>query len=1577
MSRPEPGTRPRLLWTMPSEILALAVVLSYGVGAWMVTLSHFGVTAGLGDKSLVIQWLSVSTVALPLVLAGVAVALRATRALSTRLSPAGGSAEASVAALMRVLFAAVGGAVAFAAAVPVYEWITAADTEGSLPLAAATAQNTMLALVVALPLAAVAERLGAFYARRATSEPEIVADEPRRRGRITVLATVVSTGLLTIGVGSVPDVANAADPGSPCPIDAPVKHFDISAIDIKTPLNRNGDNNPAGKLYILNSKIAAARAQEASQQVSTGLRDDPIQSLAIRANEGDCVEINFTNSANGGNFGLHIDGLAFEMGSSGDKIGNNVDSSVPKGSSATYRYYVPNDPAMEGAHYMHPGPGFRDAIGNGLFGELVVEPPGSTYLDANDATPLESGWEAMIVPGNGQAPFREYVLMFHTIGNDNQVIYDKNGAALPQVDDLTDTYRPGAFAINDRSDPFRHRVEVNPKEEADGYSSYPFGDPSTPMPRGYLADPTKIRLTNPGGDKFHAFHLHGGGIRWRQDPVADPTWNYADTGLQKDPVTQETPSMRNDAQAIGPGESYNLEIEGGNGGVQQAVGDFLFHCHIVKHYVAGMWTFWRVYNTLQPNLAVLPGRTAPPEAVTSAALIGKTFNGTTITANNLAQWVTPQLPPQGVRQNDQDSAVFDWTIDNSDPTHPLVLNEPEDLTEIADSAKVIPGHPNLQLGDTLVGDRPVLMFDPTNGRPAYPMLRTHVGQRPPFAPNGHSGAPYLGETANAAPTGAVDPFAGRQDGICPDNRTIRHYNVVAITKPIAKNAIDVDNEGEIYVLANHKDAIYAGQYSDDPLAIRANAGDCIAVTLTSELSDATAFGGFSKVNIHIHHVQFDVQGSDGVITGFNYETAVRPYKAEDPQITASALAGSTSLALSSTSKFQVGEYIAAGMGTNDIEINQITAINGLTVTLAKPLTKTHPAGQWAGTEFVQYRWYPDVVLDNIFFHDHVDAIHSWIHGLVGMLIIEPPGSTYHDPKTGAEVDSGTLVDIHTTSPLSPGLVDGSYRELALWTIDDNNVDQLPSTFNLRNAPLSDRSDTNERFSSWKYGDPSTPLPQLYQGDTLVIRTINVGPNEDSIHFDGATYLPEFRMTDANGNHIAQESSTLSYNDSERFSLVLGGDASGPSNKPGDYLYFNGDDRHLQDGVWGIIRVLDGASPNLQPLPSNPNIGGTAQSHGGSTGSNPPPTPSPGNPCPVGAPAHTFNVSAVDLPSGNTMRMAYVPSSIAKSVARGSIHPEPLVMHVSAGECVTVNLTNLRNNAPVGFMVDKLLKDPGSMGVNVGYNTEQNTLPGQTRQYVLYAASDRVGTATIADMASNDGADGTAIPLGDSPGQISPSSSGSDLIATKFGGYGSIVVSEAGATFTNPVTGAATDIGSQVDVHVAGTPGYRDLTVMMFDDDPQIDQDHMPYPTFAEQTRSFVNYQAGTNWQTRSDDSNSFDGTQPTPLLRAYAGDPVMVHEVIAPGSEQGHVFTLGGMSAPRDRFIPGAERTDNQGLAPWASFDAKVMGGAGGLNHAVGDFYYGDLARPFVQVGLWGIFRVMSDSSCPIQPLDGRTCLGD
>jgi hypothetical protein len=218
------------------------------------------------------------------------------------------------------------------------------------------------------------------------------------------------------------------------------------------------------------------------------------------------------------------------------------------------------------------------------------------------------------------------------------------------------------------------------------------------------------------------------------------------------------------------------------------------------------------------------------------------------------------------------------------------------------------------------------------------MLRPHVGKRPPFAPNGHSGAPYLGEYGNQPPvatlpigttsTRGIDPWANRNDGICPAGAPLRTYNVVGIGVPIQVTSPGKSNQvdplGALDVLAEDKDAIYAGTkvyagiQSREPLALRANIGDCVALTYTSELTDGGNEVPFSKTNIHIHHVQFDTQASDGVISGFSYEQSIRPYKVVDPQLTAAANPGATVLTLASVAKFRKGVWIAVGLGTESI-----------------------------------------------------------------------------------------------------------------------------------------------------------------------------------------------------------------------------------------------------------------------------------------------------------------------------------------------------------------------------------------------------------------------------------------------------------------------------------------------------------------------------------------------------------------------------------------------------------------------------------------------------------------------------------
>ena len=1576
----------------------LAVALAYGGGAWLVAIHRSGDTES-AQAGFVATWLRDATLALPIILTAVWIGLVVTRRMLERT---GSRPSRTVAvALLAVI---VGGLTALVTSLfgPLHQVLFATGHAGhDLPFVLHMMRDAVVAFPVDLTLAAA---VAAGLARRRPWEaPQVKGwhTPGTPLGRIAIqgafaLAVLAPLALLA-QVGTERAIAGSG-PGTPCPSGAPVRAYDVRALNVDIPLNRFGDHDPEGKMYALAAMEPAIRTQEASRHVSIGLRDDPIQPLVVRANMGDCVEINFQNKADG-NFGVHIDGLAFDIASSGDAIGNNTSSSVARNASRQYRYYVPKDPELEGAHYIRPGPGNRDAVNHGLFGVLVVEPQGSTYLNPDTGDPLRDGWgwEATIVPGSGKA-FRESNLLHHEIGNEKYRIPTTAADVelepgelikrVPVKDPLTTSYRPASRAMNYRSEPFMHRLAVDELDrlKAFAYNSYTMGDPATPITRGYLGDPTKIRLVHAGAEMFHVYHLHGGGDRWRANPHADSSYNYGDTGLNKTPVALSA-SQRLDSQSIGPGESYNLEIEGGAGGVQQGAGDFLYHCHIAEHYVSGMWSVWRAYDTRQPDFAPLPDRDAPPTPVDSSGLIGKLMpDGTTITADNLAQWVEPQIPPRGVPQKapgdpiSMDGAVWDWQRGTS-ATADIYYGAPEDrtgdlgptspyrtttpgvpaypnlLTDADGSFRAFAGHPGLLSVDrdhALSADgRPRILFNPTNGRPAYPLLRPQIGQRPPFTPNGHTGAPWLGEQGNAAPVaaGSPDPWAKRADGLCPQGAGPRNFNIVSIQKPIqVTKAGATDEFGKLFVLAKNKDKVRTGQMPSEPLAIRGNVGDCINLTVTSEQNDDDPDQPFAMTNLHIHHVQFDPNGSDGATAGMVYGQAVRPYRIDDARLAAATAAGASTITvtptatLTSLAKYRAGIWIAVGLGTEQIEVRKVTAVAASganrVLTLSQPLVQSHLAGEWAGTEFVKETWFPDVVLDNVFWHDHVDGIHNWGHGLVGQLIIEPKGSTYHDPVTGAQVDSGTQVDIHTNNPLAPGLVGGSFREFVLWTIDQNPT--TDSTLNLRAEPLSDRRvvdpDPSLLYSSYRHGDPGTPIPRAYVGDPFVIRTINVSSGVDTLHIDGHRTFAENRYND----HDKVASSPLSavlYGISERYTLALQGGAGGPQKRAGDFLYTNGIGRRAEQGAWGLIRVLPKQVANLQPLPGNDVASGASETPQ-QTGGRPPAATTIGEPCPIDATTRYFSISAVEVPGTDLGRnLAYVPTADVAAVKAGTTTPEPLALHVAAGECVNVRFTNERAAGRASFHVDKLLRDTSSSGINIGFNPEQTVAPGASRRYKFFADAANIGTAVISDF----GGDDTGVQ----------------------GLYGAVIVAPADAVFTDPVSGAPKDVGLQVDVSVPGKTAYRDFALFFSDNEPEIGSNVMPYPD-AVKTPTWLNYASAGN---RPLDDRQFSslvhGDPETTLLRAHSGDAMRVHVIGAPGGEQVQVFNLGGHTWAWDGGIERSEQLASQSFGPLSSIDAHVRGGAG----AVGDYFYGNIRRPFTDAGQWGILRVSAPGSGPILPL--------
>ena len=1029
-----------------------------------------------------------------------------------------------------------------------------------------------------------------------------------------------------------------------------VREFNVSAIDVDITLNRFGDHDPEGKMFVLDENIPAVRQQEAKplpDRVSIGLRDDPIQPLVIRANIGDTVVVNFTNRLHSGRASMQINGLSFDPGTSaGSNVGLNPDTTVAPGGSTIYTWHIPDKRNMEGSYvFSSMGDDMRQQMAHGLFGVFNVEPKGSIYLNPVDGQPQQSGWEAIIVDPNGK-DFREDTIVYHEIGDESFKVVDRDDNALPENDPFNeDAYRVGSRALNYRSEPFFNRqVLVVPilghPDGSHNYGSYMFGDVPTPTPRGYLGDPTKRRIVHAGSERFHVEHLHGGSIRWQFDPFAtqpaDLPGGVDFFGLAptKNPPPQ-TRSQRLDSQAIGPLESYTAQPESGAGGLQSIPGDFLFHCHFGHHYVVGMWAYWRVFDTMQTgapwqvdplhHLVELPDRAgAIPFAVDSTRLIdmrmpsGRTLtdSATSDTNLNIGDWIQTKIPPQGDPgpEKDYDASVWDWKRvddiaqldqlarqDSTMPTlsllrslgfdllpgKPLYLGEPE-TTRV---------WPNYQAPPKTAGKRLPIMFNPANAYPAYSLLRPHLGRRPPFPPM-RSGSPWSGDPVEGFPEENTNTL------IPKDARRLEYVKVTIPLKLTINQDLGIENDvAALAVLDEDKEDILAGRKRAEPLTVRANVGDGIDVIHYTEIPIETFH--FFKSNLHYHFVQFENQASDGVITGLSYEQSVFPYTFENIRLTANAPAGSASITVDKVSKFKVNAFIGIGFGVTrrnrdggnlpgtlnrdgGFEWAQIVAKDGNALTLDRPLQNDHTAGQFVGLEFVRQQLYADAESGSTYFHNHVFAVPGFGMPLTGNLIQEPRGSTWHDPVTGQQIRSGTIADIRNVSvTVAPGIAIQDFREFA--------VHQMDAITNAGKRHGGERGGFNAKMEPLDQGDrASTPH--------LAFSSVRHGDPETPVFRAYAGNLAVIRLLASSGHDMG-----AFHLEGHRFRITRFDPNETPKDtvalniserydlffttgsmgfQAGDYVFMNAMNEKMLD-AWGIVRVFDTLQSDLQRLPNSP------------------------------------------------------------------------------------------------------------------------------------------------------------------------------------------------------------------------------------------------------------------------------------------------------------------------------------------------------------------------------------------------------
>ncbi|MDO8357403.1 MAG: hypothetical protein Q7U76_13510 [Nitrospirota bacterium] len=1483
--------------------------------------------------------------------------------------------------------------------------------------------------------------------------------------------------------------------GGKCPAGVPVKKYDVSMINVEITLNRWLDFYP-GYMYVLAQDVDKVRAEEAKNKaardkdgfdpgaVTTGLQGDMIQPLVLRVNQGDCMKMTLRNQMEGEDGSLFVSASSMIVSATGKPATTtNPESIVAPGKSQEFEWYI-HPQMQEGVRQFHSYSHDRELTVLGLFGALIVEPKGSTYVDSlgtGPDKPVTSGWQVNIDNGSGP-DFREFVLFYHEIGDEAFRPLNKKGDFLPQRDPLTDAYRPGGRAINYRSEPFgidemhlQHEY-FGFEDESMAYSAYTFGDTPTTIARGYLGDPVKWRLVHGGSEVFHSHHPHSGTIRWQRSPRADQEehWYKGQDGPVKYPVVR-TKSDRVDVEVIGPSEALDLEPECGGGGCQHLAGEFLYHCHVAHHYVAGMWGYGRFYNTLQvgaahtdtmPDLAELPDRKGRmKQGVSSDKLIGTTVDWfgkvfkivdksqktnwkSDPVIVNIKDWVEMFVPAAGQpgHTNDEkaqiisyDSTVWDWKWDGN-----IARGERESTAQN-------PKYPAAAKWDD--STRPAILFDPTTAKMSWPLFKPHFGKRVPFSAN-HSGAPWLEpihQDANGERTSEpAQPGEQGRWSLCPDNANRKHYNIHFVRMPITlakkqgKEPAMVDKDGLIYVLHEEENLTRANDDLKLPAVIRANVYDCVDLLLTSEWDDDdyTNFQS-SKINIHPHFFQFDTGNSDGVISGFEYEMSVRPFTMWGKKtkhglpapmvgkLTGAVKAGSASMKIQmapGATPFHVNTEVMVGMdclekghdATASLprdkscqEVARIKEIKGENVTFFKPLKQNHPAGDLVSPEFVRYRWWVDVDMGTVFWHDHAFGATTWPHGGFGVTIVEPFGSTYHDPKNGKLVYSGPIADIHSNEPIGAG-VSGSFRELMVSihdtvphtvnTIEAGNPPgqpievaleagktisfQMPdkilaspnkyinggthttgSGFNFRAAPfaqrLSNNPDTSKLFNSAIHGDPGTPLLRAYTGDTMVFRLLHQLMNESHVWtISGHTFLTERYAADANRKN------SIHVGIAERYDLVS--KAGGFQGMPGDYIHFNGRTSHFAEGGWGIVRVLDKEVADLKPLPRGTNPLGI------------PATPS--SVCPSDAPVKNFNVVSLDrplklhpkapdvievdferkiemtVPEGKIFALEEEATTVA-----GNVMPNPLTLRANLGDCIKVHLKNKMKASRASFFAPGLAFDPrDSQGLNVGNNPGDQTIaPGESRTYTYYAhPSNKETTSLVWD-------------------------GGNIVVNPRNGLYGAVVIGPKGSQYRDPVTGA--DISQKnswrADVIVdaslpenVGKRNYRDVALFFQDEDNIIGTAFMPYVQNVAGLTS-VNYRAEP-YKFREEQGCSLGKIfQPcvvdkpedpiTPLIEAHAGDAIRIH-VIGANSEQNGMFAVEGHEWPIEPYMPGADMISVVEYAGSEILDVFLRGGAGGPYRQVGDFVWSNARLPYTQSGQWGYLRVLPVGDSRIQPLSAQ-----
>ncbi len=333
-----------------------------------------------------------------------------------------------------------------------------------------------------------------------------------------------------------------------CPNDAPLKSFDVDAIETRLPMLKG----ILGRIFVLHKDNPNHATDEAGQA--------NVEPLVLHVNVGDCIWIHLTNTIADTSVSLNAQMLAFDPNQGyGIAAGNDAAQHVLPGATRDYVYYASPE-VGETTALLRDGGDILHSPLLGLYGAIIVGPRGAQYTDpvTGADSSSDANWRTDVHTADGKT-WRDFALFMQDedpgIGTHR----------MPYTSEVA-----GVVGLNYQRASMAERL-LDRKNALTLFDPVTFGMPTTPLLEAYAGDALRIHVLAPFSEQNQVF------------TVEDHSW-------EQEPGLRGTNQLS--AVQVGAMEAVTLQIaHAGNG----SAGDFIYGDHREPYQEAGLWGILRVY----------------------------------------------------------------------------------------------------------------------------------------------------------------------------------------------------------------------------------------------------------------------------------------------------------------------------------------------------------------------------------------------------------------------------------------------------------------------------------------------------------------------------------------------------------------------------------------------------------------------------------------------------------------------------------------------------------------------------------------------------------------------------------------------------------------------------------------------------------------------------------------------------------------------------------------------------------------------------------------------------------------------